>query len=185
MEVIASEAPGLVEIIPKVFGDERGFFMESYNRRVFGKIGIDCDFVQDNHARSSSVGVLRGLHFQKPPMAQAKLVRVTAGSVFDVAVDLRKGSPTYGRWYSFTLSADNFRMLFIPRGFAHGYQTLEPDTEFMYKVDEFYSPQDDAGLRYDDPDLGIDWPIADATLSDKDRELPFLANFQTPFVFQE
>ena len=183
MEIIPTRFPGLWVIQPKVFEDHRGFFVETYNQRDFISHGIYYDFVQDNHARSEQVGVLRGLHFQTPPAAQAKLVRVTRGSVYDVVVDIRKGSPTYGQWYGEELSGKNFRQMLIPKGFAHGYVTLEPKTEFQYKVDGFYAPEHDGGLRWDDPDIGIPWPVDEPILSDKDKRLPLMKDFDSPFVY--
>ena len=188
MQIIETGLPGLLVIEPKVFGDSRGFFLETWSRAAFAAAGLDYDFVQDNHARSGPAGVLRGLHFQLPPAAQAKLVRVTSGAVFDVAVDLRKGSPTFGAWYGATLSAANFRQMLIPRGFAHGYLTLVPDTEFLYKVDAPYAPDRDAGLAWDDPRLAVAWPLAEhgipaPVLSDKDRRLTGLDGFTSPFTF--
>jgi dTDP-4-dehydrorhamnose 3,5-epimerase len=178
--------PGLFLVEPRVFRDQRGFFLESYRRSFLAEAcGRDVEFVQDNHALSTTAGVLRGLHFQRPPAAQAKLVRVTRGAVLDVAVDLRTGSPTYGRSYATELSADNFLQLFIPRGFAHGYLTLTDNVEFEYKVDAYYAPEHDAGLAWNDPDLGIDWPVDGPVLSDKDRALPPFAGFVSPFVFNE
>lgn len=184
MRLIETDIPDLVILEPRVFQDERGFFMESYNKEMLASYGLEYDFIQDNHARSGE-GVLRGLHFQKPPMDQAKLVRVTRGSVYDVAVDLRKGSPTYGKWAGVTLSADNFLQFLVPRGFAHGYVTLEPDTEFQYKVDNYYAPKLDGGIIWNDPDLAIDWPVESPTLSAKDRELPTLTEFDSPFVYEK
>ncbi|AGW13416.1 dTDP-4-dehydrorhamnose 3,5-epimerase [Megalodesulfovibrio gigas] len=183
MQFTPTDLPGVFLLKPKVFGDERGFFMESYNARLFAEQGLNIPFIQDNHAKSG-VGVLRGLHFQRPPMAQTKLVRVTAGSVYDAVVDLRKGSPTYGQWRGFTLSAENFLQLLVPQGFAHGYVTLEPDTEFQYKVDNYYAPELDGGLRWDDPTLAIDWPVKTPNLSAKDKLLPLLSDFDSPFRFQ-
>ncbi len=174
--------PGLYVVTPRVFKDERGFFTEFYNRRNFEQAGIYLDFVQDNHALSRRKGVLRGLHFQVPPVDQAKLVRVTRGSVFDVVVDLRSGSPTRGKWFGIVLSAQNFRQMLIPTGFAHGYQVLEEDTEFMYKVSKFYSPEHEQGIYYADPDLDIQWPLSDPILSEKDTGLPSYRDFPTPFV---
>lgn len=183
MQTAPTAFPGLLVLTPRVFQDARGFFLESYSRERFREAGVACEFVQDNHAYSRERGVLRGLHFQAPPHAQAKLVWVTRGAVFDVVVDLRAGSPAFGRWHGFLLTAQNFRRLFIPKGFAHGYVTLEPDTEFMYKVDAPYAPKSEGGLRWDDPDLGVEWPVADVLLSDKDKALPLWKDFVTPFAF--
>ncbi|CAM2057595.1 dTDP-4-dehydrorhamnose 3,5-epimerase [Desulfovibrionales bacterium] len=184
VRVITTELPGVYLIEPTVFNDVRGFFIESYNSAALAEQGIHYKFIQDNHAKSDPVGVLRGLHFQLPPKAQAKLVRVTAGAVYDVIVDLRVGSPTFRRWSSFKLTSDNFRQLLIPKGFAHGYMTLAEHTEFLYKVDEYYDPKNDAGIIWNDFDLNIDWPITKPVLSIKDQALPHLRNFQSPFVFK-
>ncbi|MDD5490112.1 MAG: dTDP-4-dehydrorhamnose 3,5-epimerase, partial [Candidatus Moranbacteria bacterium] len=154
---------------------------ESWNEKIFAENGIDAKFVQDNHSLSARKGVLRGLHFQTPPNAQAKLVRVTQGKVFDVIVDLRKDSPTFGKWEGFEISADGFEMLFIPRGFAHAYCTLEDNTEFQYKVDGFYAPESDSGIIWNDPTLNIKWPIKDPILSEKDSKLQFFKDFNSPF----
>ncbi len=183
MRFIDTQFPDVFVIEPKVFGDARGFFLESYNHKAFQDKGLDIAWVQDNHARSEAVGVLRGLHFQVPPRAQTKLVRVTAGAVLDVIVDLRKGSPTFGKWDKFELTAANFKQLLVPKGFAHGYVTLAPGTEFLYKVDDYYAPTHDAGIIWNDPDLGVEWPAAEPILSDKDRVLPRLRDFDSPFVF--
>lgn len=171
----------LLLLTPQVFRDERGFFLETYSEPVFRDLGIAAHFVQDNHARSAQIGVVRGLHFQLPPHAQAKLVWVTRGAVFDVAVDLRASSPTHGKWFGCRLDAENFARLYIPRGFAHGYMTLEPDTEFQYKVDAPYAPQSDSGIRWNDPDLAVAWPDCVPILSSKDQALPLWRDFQTPF----
>ncbi len=188
MKVVPTDFPGLLILEPKVFGDERGFFLESYNRGRFLEMGIETEFVQDNHAYSKDAGVLRGFHFQAPPMAQAKLVWVTRGRVLDVVVDLRKGSPRYGKWFKAELSAANFRRLFVPKGFAHAYLTLEQDCEFFYKVDADYSPQYEGGIAWDDPDLGVDWsggmPETGPILSEKDRGLQKMKDFDSPFVFE-
>jgi dTDP-4-dehydrorhamnose 3,5-epimerase len=188
MRVIETGLPGLLLLEPKVFRDERGFFLESYSRAGFAQAGIAADFVQDNHACSTAAGVLRGLHFQLPPVCQAKLVWVTRGAVLDVVVDLRVGSPTYLRHYSVELSAENFQRLFVPKGFAHAYLTLTPHSEFQYKVDAPYSPANDAGLRWNDPDLGIAWPtlpgVAAPLLSPKDQSQPLLKDFVSPFVYE-
>jgi len=183
MEIIPTRFPGLWLIQPRVFQDNRGFFAETYNEKDFISHGIYYDFVQDNHARSERKGVLRGLHFQTPPAAQAKLVRVTRGAVFDVVVDFRKGSPTYGNWYGEELSGKNFRQLLIPKGFAHGYVTLEPMTEFQYKVDAFYAPEHDAGVLWNDPTIAIPWPVDQPVLSEKDQGLPLMKDFESPFAY--
>jgi len=180
----ATKFPGLFVFEPRVFHDGRGYFLESYKRALFADQGIAIDFIQDNHARSTGKGVLRGLHFQSPPSAQAKLVRVTRGAVLDVAVDLRTGSPTFGEHIAVELSEDNFKQLLVPRGFAHGYLTLTEDVEFLYKVDNYYDRERDGGLLWCDPDLGIDWGVAEPVLSDKDKVLPLLKDFDSPFVFE-
>jgi len=184
MEFIETKLKDAFLIKPKVFRDERGFFLEFWNKKVFAENGITADFVQDNHSLSVKKGVLRGLHFQLPPNEQAKLVRVTRGKVYDVIVDLRKDSPTFGKGEGFELSSDNFEMLFIPRGFAHAYVTLEDNTEFMYKVDSFYAPESDSGIIWNDPDLAIDWPIKDPMLSDKDNKLQKFKEFNSPFLYR-
>jgi dTDP-4-dehydrorhamnose 3,5-epimerase len=168
-------------IEPLVHRDERGFFMESYSARVFSDYGITATFVQDNHALSTALGVLRGLHYQAPPNHQSKLIRVLRGAIADVIVDIRTGSPTYGQWERIELSDEKFRMLFVPTGFAHGYCTLVENTEIHYKVDSFYAPASEGGLRWDDPDLGIDWPNSTPTLSAKDKLLPLLRELKSPF----
>lgn len=167
------------------FGDARGHFMETFNRRDYAALGIDCEFVQDNQSLSVQRGTVRGLHFQGPPEPQAKLVRVSKGSIYDVAVDIRRGSPTFGRWCATILTAQNDEQLFIPRGFAHGFCTLEPDTEVIYKVDGYYAQACDAGIIWNDPDIGIEWPVAssDAILSAKDALLPRLAEVDSPFRY--
>ena len=174
MKLIQTAIPGVVVLEPEVFGDRRGFFMESYNARRFRELGIDVTFVQDNHSLSVEAGVIRGLHYQLPPKAQTKLVRVVAGAIYDVAVDLRRGSPTFGKWTGVILSSANQRQLLVPKGFAHGFCTLVPNTEVLYKVDEYYAPELDRGIRWNDPALGIDWPVAEPILSDRDRGHPLL-----------
>lgn len=169
---------GVLEITPTRFGDARGFFSETYNRAAFREIGVVCEFIQDNHSLSRDRGTIRGLHFQIAPFAQAKLVRVLRGAICDVAVDIRRASPTYGRSVAVTLSAENGRQLFVPAGFAHGFCTLEPDTEVFYKVDAAYSREHERGLRWNDPALGILWPVAEAeaSLIERDRLLPLLGD---------
>ena len=183
MQITATEFPGLAVIAPKVHQDERGFFLETFRRDLFEAAGLRLDFVQANHARSGKAGVLRGLHYQAPPAAQAKLVWVTAGEVFDVVVDLRRGSPTFGRHFSIVLTAANFVRLLIPKGFAHGYLTLTPGVEFQYMVDAYYAPAHEQGLRWDDPDLSIDWPAPAPALADRDKTWPLLKDLSSPFVF--
>jgi dTDP-4-dehydrorhamnose 3,5-epimerase len=173
-------------IHPKRFKDARGWFSEVYNERTFAQAGIDVRFVQDNHSLSEAALTLRGLHFQTPPHAQAKLVRCIRGRIFDVAVDLRKGSPTYGHWTGAELSAENGDQLFIPIGFAHGFLTYVPDVEVVYKVSDFYSPQADGGIRWNDLDVAVDWPVPEGQaplLSSKDEALPFLRDFKSPFEY--
>jgi dTDP-4-dehydrorhamnose 3,5-epimerase len=174
MDIEALAIPDVKLIRPKRFGDARGFFSEVYSRPALAAAGITLEFVQDNHSRSAKVGTVRGLHFQTAPFAQDKLVRVTKGRILDVAVDLRRASPTYGRHVSAELSADNWTQILVPVGFAHGFCTLEPDTEVIYKVSQVYAPAHDGGVLWNDPDLGIVWPVAsaDAVLSDKDVKLP-------------
>lgn len=174
---------GPVLVAPKRFGDARGFFSETYNARQFADVGIDCAFVQDNHSFSVERGTVRGLHFQSPPRAQAKLVRVTRGRIFDVFVDIRKGSPTFGQHGAAELSAENWEQLFIPIGFAHGFCTLEADTEVLYKTSAYYAPDCEGGILWNDPALAISWPeFAGANLSDKDRKLPGFVELDTPFA---
>ncbi len=187
MRRIETSIPGVCLIEPQVFGDHRGWFMETYSSRVFADMGITAVFVQDNQSFSARKGTLRGIHFQNAPMAQAKLVRVTRGAVKDIAVDLRKGSPSYLKWVAVELSAENKRMFFIPRGFGHGFVTLTNDVEFCYKVDNLYSREHDRGIRYDDPAIGINWGqvLAGITplLSEKDTSAPLLAESDCNFIF--
>lgn len=166
--------PEVIRVAPKLIEDERGFFAETYNEPVFRQNGIDVTFIQDNHSQSQK-GVLRGLHFQRGPFAQDKLVRVVEGEVFDVAVDVRHQSPTYGQWVSAILSAQNKEMLFIPKGFAHGFLVLSETAQFVYKTSNVYSPESDGGVRWDDPQIAITWPIAQPQLSAKDADLPLLS----------
>jgi dTDP-4-dehydrorhamnose 3,5-epimerase len=174
------EIEGLVLIEPKVFEDSRGYFFESYNKKIFSDNGIEAEFVQDNQSMSQK-GVVRGLHFQAPPYAQGKLVRVLQGSVIDVAVDLRKNSPTYGQHLSVKLTADNKKMFYIPEGFAHGFVTLEDNTIFSYKCTNYYNPQYEGGVLWNDPQLNINWQIENPILSEKDKKLPLLAQLSSPF----
>lgn len=186
MDVRNLGLPGLRLLRPRRFSDARGHFSETYNERTFSAAGIAVEFVQDNESFSAKQGTVRGLHFQLPPAVQAKLVRVLQGSVYDVAVDLRIGSPTYGRWEGVTLTARDGEQLFVPRGFAHAFCTLEPDTVVAYKVDDFYSSAHDSGLIWNDPTLAIDWPVrpGDAVLSDKDLKLGRFAKFASPFRYE-
>ena len=183
MQIQTLTIPDVKVLIPGKSGDGRGFFSEVYSRRSLAGAGIDTDFVQDNHSLSACKGTVRGLHFQTPPRAQDKLVRVVRGSVFDVAVDLRRSSPTYGRHVSVVLSAEAWNQMLVPVGFAHGFVTLEPDTEVLYKVSDYYAPDHDDGLLWNDPALGIRWPIPEkeVVLSEKDRRLAPFAGFTTPF----
>jgi dTDP-4-dehydrorhamnose 3,5-epimerase len=169
--------PEVKVLVPPKHADERGFFSETYSRRRLAEAGIDLDFVQDNQAFSVRRGTIRGLHFQIPPFAQDKIVRVIRGSIFDVVLDVRRRSPTFGRFETFVLTASDWKQLFIPVGFAHGLCTLEPETEIMYKVSNFYSPAHDKGVRWNDPEIGIDWPVPseEALISPKDRVLPLLS----------
>jgi len=175
MKFIRTEIPEVVMIEPKVFGDDRGYFMETFRQDLFEKNIRKIDFIQDNESKSKK-GVLRGLHYQLPPFAQSKLVRVIKGSVIDVAIDIRKGSPTFGKYVAVELSEDNKRQLFIPRGFAHGFLVTSNEAIFVYKVDNYYSPKHDRAIRFDDPEIGIDWkfPIDEIIVSEKDKNAPFL-----------
>ena len=177
--------PGLVAVTPRRFGDARGFFSETWSRRRYAALGIDVDFVQDNHSHSAPAGTIRGLHFQVPPHAQGKLVRVVRGAVLDVAVDLRAGSPAHGRPVAIELSAANGRQLYVPPGFAHGFCTLVPDTEVLYRVSDYYAPEADRGLAFDDPDLAIAWPVGPegAVLSERDRRHPRLRDLGPIFTY--
>jgi dTDP-4-dehydrorhamnose 3,5-epimerase len=185
MQIRRLELDGVLEIVPKRFGDPRGFFSETYSRQRLGDAGIDIDWVQDNQSFSADVGVLRGLHFQVGPFAQDKLVRVLRGSIFDVAVDLRRGSPTYGQWESCVLSAREGNQLLVPIGFAHGFVTLEPDVEVFYKVSAPYAPDCERGIRWSDPMIGIAWPLEgrEPVLSSKDASAPLLADIAAQISF--
>lgn len=183
MQFIKTAIPEVILIKPKAFGDERGFFVESYKKSLFHANGITEEFIQDNHSKSAK-GVLRGLHYQLNPKAQGKLVRCVSGAVFDVAVDIRRGSPTFGKWVGYELNAENKSMLWIPAGFAHGFVTLADDTEFLYKTTSEYAPECDRGIKYDDPAIGIEWPSLDKLLlSDKDQKQPLLNNAEINFTY--
>ena len=173
MEVKETSLPGVLLLAPKVHGDNRGFFLESFHAKTFARLGLPHLFVQDNHSRSAR-GVTRGLHYQKRH-GQGKLVRVVRGEVFDVAVDLRPDSPTFGRWFGTILSEENLAMMYIPEGFAHGFQVTSESADFLYKCTDFYDPEDEAGILWNDPAVGIAWPIAEAALSRKDANLPLLS----------
>jgi dTDP-4-dehydrorhamnose 3,5-epimerase len=186
MDIVSLDIPDVKLITPRRFGDNRGFFSETWNRAAFAEAGIEADFVQDNHSLSATAGTLRGLHFQLPPFAQAKLVRVSRGAIFDVAVDLRKGSPTFGKWVGAELSVENWSQIYVPKGFAHGFVTLLPDTEVQYKVDSPYAPEHDRGIAWDDPDIAVVWPLdgRDPVLSGKDAALPNLADIPAAFTME-
>jgi len=186
MQIEQTPLPGLLVVTPRRFGDHRGFFSESWSRPALAAAGVDIDFVQDNHSLSREPGTVRGLHFQAPPRAQAKLVRCGRGALFDVAVDIRAGSPTFGRWFGAELSFDNGRQLLVPAGFAHGFVTLVPDTEIVYKCSDTYAPETEGAVVWDDPGIAIDWPLEghDPVLSDKDRAAPRLAEINTPFTWE-
>jgi len=181
MQIRETGLPGLRILSPKVHRDHRGFFLESFREDVFQSLDDPVRFIQDNHARSEAAGVLRGLHYQAPPAAQSKLIWISRGTAFDVVVDLRRASPTYGKSYGLVLSADNFLRLLIPKGFAHGYMTLEPGTEFHYKVDYYYSPAHEGGLRWNDPALAIDWPQGEPIMTERDKNWPLLTELPGMF----
>ena len=181
MKITKTKLDGVVVIEPDVFGDNRGFFMESWNKKKMEEAGLFYDFVQDNHSKSTVKGTLRGIHFQKGDKAQAKLVRCVKGIVLDVAVDLRKNSPTFKQWVGVELSAENKKQLLIPRGFGHGFVTLTDDVEFLYKADNYYVPEADAGIRWNDPDIGVEWGVKSPILSEKDKNNPFLKDCKELF----
>jgi dTDP-4-dehydrorhamnose 3,5-epimerase len=185
MEIRRLELDGVLEIVPKKFGDARGFFSETYSQKRFAEAGIDIGWVQDNQSFSAEKGVLRGLHFQLAPFAQDKLIRVLRGSIFDVAVDLRRNSPSYGKWTSSVLSAEAWNQLLVPKGFAHGFLTLEPGAEVFYKVSAPYAPEHDRAIRWNDPAIGIDWPLGGLApvLSAKDAAAPLLADVVSDISF--
>ena len=181
MKITKTKLEGVVIIEPDVFGDNRGFFMESWNKNKMEEAGLYYDFVQDNHSKSTVKGTLRGIHFQKDDKAQAKLVRCIKGAVLDVAVDLRKNSPTFKQWVGVELSAENKKQLLIPRGFGHGFVTLTDDVEFLYKADNYYAPEADAGIRWNDPNLGVEWGVENPILSEKDKKNPLLKDSKELF----
>ena len=181
MKITKTKLDGVVIIEPDVFGDNRGFFMESWNKKKMAEAGLDYDFVQDNHSKSTVKGTLRGIHFQKGDKAQAKLVRCVKGAVLDVAVDLRRNSPTFKQWVSVELSEENKKQLLIPRGFGHGFVTLTDDVEFLYKADNYYAPESDAGIRWNDPEIGVEWGVENPILSEKDKKNPFLKDCKELF----
>ena len=181
MKITKTKLDGVVIIEPDVFGDNRGFFMESWNKEKMAELGLDYDFVQDNHSKSTVKGTLRGIHFQKGDKSQAKLVRCVKGAVLDVAVDLRENSPTFKQWVGVELSEANKKQLLIPRGFGHGFVTLTDDVEFLYKADNYYAPEADAGIRWNDPDIGVEWGIENPILSEKDKKNPFLKDCEELF----
>jgi dTDP-4-dehydrorhamnose 3,5-epimerase len=178
MQLIETDIPAVKILAPKKYGDHRGFFSETYSRKALRDLGIDLEFVQDNQSLSAEKGTVRGLHYQLAPMAQDKLIRVTRGAILDIAVDIRRGSPTFGKHVSAVIGAENWRQILVPVGFAHGFVTLEPATEVLYKVTNYYSPNDERGIRWNDPKLGIDWGVSEAAavLSEKDRKYPMLAD---------
>ncbi len=184
MQKIETALPGVWVLEPDVRGDQRGYFMETYNRQTFASLGIQTQFVQDNESFTQKKGTLRGIHFQNQPMAQRKLVRVLQGRVMDVAVDLRKGSPTYLQWVSVELTAENKRMFYIPAGFGHGFVTLTDDVLFCYKVDHFYSQECDRGIRYNDPQINVEWGIAEPILSLKDASAPYVSDSDCNYVYE-
>lgn len=185
MNVIKTDVLDVYILEPKVFGDNRGWFMESWSKKKMEDAGLFYDFIQDNHSYSAQKGVLRGLHFQKGEDAQAKLVRCAKGAVLDVAVDMREGSPTYKKWVAVELSAENKRQLLIPRGFLHGFVTLTDEVEFLYKADNLYAPAADRGIRWNDPEIGVDWGIENPILSEKDANSPFLAESDIDFKYNK
>jgi dTDP-4-dehydrorhamnose 3,5-epimerase len=184
MQIEATSLPDCVILTPARFGDARGWFSETWSARRMAEAGLPNDWVQDNHSFSATVGTLRGLHFQRPPHAQDKLVRCTRGAIFDVAVDVRRGSATYGKWVGVDLTPENGRQLLVPKGFLHGFVTRAPDTEVQYKCTDTYAPDCDGGIRWDDPTIGIDWGVTDPVLSAKDQIAPLLADWQSPFVLE-
>lgn len=185
MNVIKTDVLDVYILEPDVFGDNRGWFMESWSQKKMEDAGLYYNFIQDNHSFSAQKGTLRGLHFQKGEAAQAKLVRCAKGAVLDVAVDMRKGSPTYKKWVAVELSAENYRQLLIPRGFLHGFVTLTDDVEFLYKADNLYSPENDRNILWNDPEIGVEWNITNPIISDKDLKAPKLSESDIDFVYEK
>ncbi|MFM2365523.1 MAG: dTDP-4-dehydrorhamnose 3,5-epimerase [Pseudomonadota bacterium] len=186
MQIEHTSLDGVVVLTPKKFGDDRGWFSETWNANRMAELGLNIHFLQDNHSMSAKAGTLRGLHYQSPPHAQDKLVRCTRGSIFDVAVDIRVGSPTYGKWFGIELSLENGKQLLVPRGFLHGFVTRMSDTEVQYKCSDVYAPDCDGGIRWDDPTIGIDWGLTEVpTLSAKDQVAPLLNDFKSPFLWEK
>jgi dTDP-4-dehydrorhamnose reductase/dTDP-4-dehydrorhamnose 3,5-epimerase len=183
MNIVKTNVEDVIIIEPKVFGDHRGWFTETYSKEKFKEHGVEIDFIQDNHSFSAQKNTLRGLHFQLNPKAQTKLVRCTKGKILDVAVDLREGSPTYKKWIAVELTEENKKQLLIPKGFAHGFLTLTNDVEVQYKVDEYYSPENDRSIRFDDPDIGVIWRVDSPILSDKDLNAPLLKESDINFKY--
>lgn len=186
MQIEKTKLSGVFILTPKRFGDARGFFSESWSKRQMAEQGLDIDWVQDNHSLSMQAGTVRGLHFQSPPHAQAKLVRCGRGAFIDVVVDIRRGSPTYGQWFGAELSFENGKQILVPTGFLHGFATRVPETEIIYKCSDYYAPDCDGAVRFDCPQIGIDWGLGDLepVLSQKDAAAPGLADFDTPFVYE-
>lgn len=185
MQIEQTKLPGVLILTPKRHGDDRGFFSECWNSRTYAENGIEINYVQDNHSFNNEVGVIRGMHAQRPPHPQIKLVRCGHGLLFDVVVDVRAGSPTYGQWIGCELSFENGRQLLVPAGCLHGFMTLLPGTEIIYKCSDYYAPETECSLRFDDPDIGIKWPLGGVTpiLSDKDKAAPLLKDFKSPFTY--
>jgi len=185
MKCIQTKLEGVLVIKPDIFEDNRGFFMESYNKGKYIDCGIKIEFVQDNHSLSVAKGTIRGMHYQLNPKAQSKLVHVIRGAILNIVVDIRQGSPTFQKWVEITLSAENKKQLFIPKGFANGFCTLVNNTEVVYKVDEYYAPQQERGFRWDDPEIGITWPVKSPILSSKDKKAPFFKDIENNFYYKE
>jgi dTDP-4-dehydrorhamnose reductase/dTDP-4-dehydrorhamnose 3,5-epimerase len=183
MNILKTDIEGVIIIEPKVFGDHRGWFTETYSKEKFRELGLDIEFIQDNHSFSAKEGTLRGLHFQRNPKAQTKLVRCTRGKMLDIAVDIREGSPTYRKWVAVELSEENKKQLLIPKGFAHGFLTLTENVEVQYKVDEYYSPDNDRSIRFDDPEIGVVWGVETPILSEKDLIAPLLKDSDVNFIY--